>query len=124
VHFIRGQILLAQGRAQEALIEMQRETNKWMKLPGEAFAYHSLGRHQASDAALKDLIARHGSGSAYQIAEVYAYRGEADKAIEWLERAYQQHDAGLMGLKSDPLFKDLRQKPRYIELLKKMALPQ
>jgi TolB-like protein/predicted Ser/Thr protein kinase len=124
VHFIRGQILLAQGRAQEALIEMQQETIEWLKLPGEAFAYHSLGRHQASDAALKDLIARNASWSAYQIAEVYAYRGEADKAIEWLERAYQQHDSGLTGLKSDPLFKDLRQKPRYIEFLKKMTLPQ
>ena len=123
VHFIRGQILLAQGRAQEALIEMQQETSEWLKLSGEAFAYHSLGRHQASDAALKDLIARSGSGSAYQIAEVYAYRGDADKAIEWLERAYQQHDSGLTGLKSDPLFKGLHQKPSYIQLLKKMQLP-
>ena len=122
VHFIRGQILLAQGRAQEALMEMQQETSEWLKLPGEAMAYYSLGRNQASDAALKDLIARHGSESAYQVAQAYAYRGEADKAIEWLERAYQQHDSGLTALKTDPLFNNLRQNPRYLELLKKMSL--
>jgi len=68
VHFVRGQILLAQGRRQEALVEMQQETNDWLKLTGEALVYHSLGRQQASDAALKELIARHGSDAAYQIA--------------------------------------------------------
>ncbi len=116
-------ILLARGRPQEALVEMQEETNDWLKLTGEAFVYHSLGRQQASEAALKELIARYGSGAAYQVAEVYAYRGEVDKALEWLDRAYQQHDSGLTYLKTDGLFKGLHQNPRYIELLKKMALP-
>jgi len=124
VHFGLAQILLAQGRPQQALLEMQQETNGWLKLAGEAIAYYSLGRRQASEAALKELIANHGSDSAYQIAEVYAYRGEADKALEWLDRAYQQHDSGMPFLKSDGWFKGLHQNPRYIELLKKMDLPQ
>ncbi|MGO9516961.1 MAG: protein kinase domain-containing protein [Candidatus Korobacteraceae bacterium] len=123
-YFLRGQILLARGRPQEALVEMQQETNDWLKLTGEAFAYHTLGRQQASEAALRELIANHGSDSAYQVAEVYAYRGEVDKALEWLNRAYQQHDSGLMFLKTDGLFKGLHQNPRYLDLLKKMALPQ
>jgi hypothetical protein len=84
---------------------------------------HALGRHQPSEAALRELIARHGNDAAYQIAEVYAFRGETDKALEWLNRAYQQHDSGLTGLKSDGLFKGLRQNPRYIQLLRQMQLP-
>ena len=124
MHFVLGQILLAQGRPQEALVEMQREPNDWLKLPGEAMAYHSLGQQQASDTALKKLIAGNGSGSAYQVAEVYAYRGELDKALEWLERAYQQHDAGLPYVQSDALFKGLHQNPRYLQLLRKMQIPQ
>ena len=123
VHFGRGQILLARGKPQEALVEMQQETNDGLKLTGEALVYQALGRRQASDAALKELIAKHGDGAAYQVAEVYAYRGEADKAMDWLERAYQQHDSGLPSLKSDGLFKSLRQNPRYIQLLEKMQLP-
>ena len=123
VHFVRGQILLARGRPQDALPEMQQEPHEGLKLAGEAMAYHSLGRRQASEAALRKLITLHGSTGAFQIAEVYAYRGEMDKAVEWLERAYQQHDSGLPYLKSDRLFKGLHQNPGYIELLKKMALP-
>jgi eukaryotic-like serine/threonine-protein kinase len=119
-----GQILLAQGHRQEALAQMQHETADWGRLQGEAFAYYSLGRRQESDAALRELIAAHANDSAFQIAEVYGYRGEVDKAIQWLDRAYEQHDSGLIGLKLDPLFKSLHQNPRYIEILKKMRLQQ
>ena len=123
VHLVRGQILLAQGRREEALLEMQQETNEGLKLAGEAMVYHSLGRQHDSETALKELIASHANDGAYQIAEVYAYRGEVDKALDWLDRAYQQHDSGLPGLKTDGLFKGLHQNPRYIRLLQKMRLP-
>lgn len=52
----------------------------------------------------------------------YAYRGEIDKAFAWMDRAYQQRDRGLLVVKSDCLIKNLRQDPRYTELLKKMHL--
>jgi serine/threonine protein kinase/Flp pilus assembly protein TadD len=123
IHFVRGQILLARGRPQEALMEVQQEPNEGLKLAGETMAYHSLGRRQASDAALRKLVTTHGSSGAYQIAETYAYRGDTDEALDWLERAYQQHDSGLPYLKSDGLFKGLHQNPRYIQLLEKMKLP-
>jgi hypothetical protein len=58
----------------------------------------------------------------YQIAEVYAFRGEADKAFQWLDRALQQRDPGAPELKTGPLMKSLRQDRRYPELLKKMRL--
>ena len=45
--------------------------------------------------------------AAYQIAEVYAYRGDKDKAFEWLDRARRQRDAGLAGLREDPLLTNL-----------------
>jgi hypothetical protein len=76
------------------------------------------GRPKESDTALKQLIKIRPSGWAYQIAEVYAYRGEVDKAFDWMDRAYQQRDRGLLVVKSDWLVKNLRQDPRYTELLK------
>jgi hypothetical protein len=57
------------------------------------------------------------------IAEVYAYRGEADRAFEWLERAHAQRDGGLAETKGDPLLKSLERDPRYAAFLKKMRLP-
>ncbi len=50
--------------------------------------------------------------AAFQIAEIYAYRGETDKAFEWLERAYKQRDGGLSQMKGDPLLRSLERDPR------------
>jgi TolB-like protein/DNA-binding winged helix-turn-helix (wHTH) protein len=123
LHLTRGQILLSEGRPQEALAEMENDTGEWQKLSGESLAYYALGRREKSDGALQKLIATHRTDCAYQIAEVYAYRGEADEAFEWLDRAYRQRDPGTPELKSDPLMRSLRQDRRYAELLKKMHLP-
>jgi TolB-like protein/DNA-binding winged helix-turn-helix (wHTH) protein/Flp pilus assembly protein TadD len=123
VHADLGEILLAEGKPQKALAEIEKEPNDWQKLTDQAIAYHSLGRVQDSNAALAELVAKHRTDSAYQIAEVYAYRGESDKSFEWLERAYKQRDAGLPDIKVDPLLRALRHDPRYTELLKKMHLP-
>jgi tetratricopeptide (TPR) repeat protein len=122
-HLIRGQILLAQGRPQQALAEMEQEPGAGWKLFGESLAYHKLGRSHDSEAALSKVIAEHEKDWAYQIADVYAYRGESDKAFEWLDRAYRQRDGGLMFVKIDPLLTGLRQDPRYTDVLKKMHLP-
>jgi tetratricopeptide (TPR) repeat protein len=123
VHYVLGKILIAEARPQQALAEIEKEPSEWGKLTGQALAYHALGREQDSTAALGELIAKHDSDSAFQIAEVYAFRGEPDNAFEWLERAYKQRDAGLPEIKTDPLFKRLRHDSRYTVLLKRMSLP-
>jgi len=123
LHLTRGQILLSEGRPQEALAEMENDTGEWQKLSGVSLAYYALGRREKSDGALQELIATHQTDCAYQIAEVYAYRGEADKAFKWLDRAYRQRDPGTPELKSDPLMRSLRQDRRYTDLLKRMRLP-
>jgi TolB-like protein/Tfp pilus assembly protein PilF len=122
-HLIRGQILIAQGKPQQGLAEIEKEPSEWGKLTGEVMVYHALSREQDSNAALAGFIAKNGTDAAYQIAQVYAFRAESDKSFEWLERAYKQRDGGLSGIKTDPLFKNLRHDPRYTELLKKMRLP-
>jgi tetratricopeptide (TPR) repeat protein len=103
-HLIRGRILLAQGRPQWALAEIEQETDGALKLGGEALVYHSLGRPQDSDGALQKLIAiaTRQQEETYLIATVYAFRGESDKAFEWLDRAYRQRDVSLLFVKIDP----------------------
>lgn len=123
LHLTFAKIFLAQNQPQQALAEMEKETGDWEKLSGESLAYFAVGRRQDSDASLNKLIARHQNDGAYQIAEVYAYRGETDKAFKWLERAYRQHDPGTQDLKTGLLVKGLRQDPRYAALLTKMRLP-
>jgi tetratricopeptide (TPR) repeat protein len=123
VHLTLDKILIAKGKSQQALAEIEKEPSEWGKFTGQALAYYALGREQDSNAALAGLIARYRTDAAYQIAQVYAYRGESGQSFEWLEHAYKQRDPGLPEINSDPLFKNLRHDPRYIELLKKMRLP-
>jgi hypothetical protein len=78
---------------------------------------------QAADAALADLLAKAREGFAYQIAEVYAVRGEKDKAFEWLQISFNDRDAGMLSLLVDPLLRSLRDDPRYKNLLAKLGLP-
>jgi hypothetical protein len=61
---------------------------------------------------------------AYQISYVYAGRNDQTKAIEWLERAYQIRDTGLVSLKDDPMLKNLQRDPRFMSLLRRMNLPE
>jgi len=81
LHSLLGRVYLAQSRPQEALSEAERETIPEFRLQGLALAYHALARKQESDRALAELIAKYKANSAYQIAEVYAFRGETDAAF-------------------------------------------
>ena len=114
---------LAQGRAAEALQLAELEALPEFRLVGIALAQHTLGRKEASDAALAQLIERHGNECAYQIAETYAWRGEPDRVFEWLDRAYAQRDPGLGLTSSDPFFRPVHDDPRWLPFLKKMGFP-
>ena len=116
-------VYLTQNKAKAALEEMEREKGPFRRRYGFALAYHALGRKQEADRALGELLEKHKERAAYQIAEVYAFRGEKDKAFEWLELAYAQRDGGLSEIKGDPLLKSLESDHRYAAFLKKMRLP-
>jgi TolB-like protein/DNA-binding winged helix-turn-helix (wHTH) protein len=122
-NFTRGLVFIAQGMPLQALAATEKEQSEWAKLTVQALADRALGREQDSRAALTELIAKHATDSAFQVAEVYASRGEPDSAFAWLGRAYEQRDTGLIMIKTDPLLNGLRHDQRYIELLKKMRLP-
>jgi hypothetical protein len=57
------------------------------------------------------------------VALTYACRGQADLAIEWLEKARVKHPRMMAGVKGHPYLHSIRADPRYVELLKKMNLP-
>ena len=123
-HLFLGRTLLLQGKADAALREMQQESEEVWRLSGLPLAFHALGRRSESDAALAVLKAKHAGEAAYQIGEVHAFRGEADLAFEWLERAYDQRDGGLSDIKSDRLMRGLVDDPRYKAFLRKLKLPE
>ena len=120
--YLAGLVALAQGRAPAALAAFEREPPGLWRLQGEALAYHAMGRADASDAALARMTERFGGDSAFQVAEVHAFRGDNDAAMAWLERAYGQRDGGLSEVRGDPLLRGLQPDPRYRAFLARMGL--
>jgi len=123
-HYFLGVALLAEGRAPEALTEMQREPYVGAKLAGLVVVYHALHRNPEAEAALARLEAQHANDHAMGVAESCAYIGQTDKAFQWLKRAYVQKDPDLWLVKGDPLLESLDGDPRFKALLRKMSLPE
>ena len=98
-----GYALLVQGDPQAALVAIQKESSVWKQiyLP---MAYYALGRTADSDAALAELIDKYAEGSAYNIASVLSFRGEADRAFEWLGKAVQYKTLASRISQSHPSF--------------------
>jgi TolB-like protein len=123
-HYTLGGVLLVRGQPDAALTEFSKETVDAARLGGSAMAYFALGRRVESDVALSKLLESHAEHYAFRIAQVYGFRGEADEALKWLDRAYQEKDSGgLPVIKGDPMFKKIEGDPRFRAFLKKMNLP-
>ncbi|MGH2569196.1 MAG: tetratricopeptide repeat protein, partial [Bacteroidota bacterium] len=121
-HIYIGRTKLLQGKPEMALAEMQQETGEGFRTFGMALAYHALGRKKEANEVLNDFVSKYQNNWKYLIAEIYAYRGEKDTGMQWLEKAYKEKDSWLFWLKGDPLLKNLESDPRYAALLKKMGL--
>jgi TolB-like protein len=121
----RWQVLVAvqRGDGETALREAQLEPDGAIRSFELALAQYIRGDHKAADAALADLIANSRDSLAYQIAQVYAVRHEVDKAFEWLQIAFDNHDGGMPSLLVDPLLRGLRDDLRYKNLVVKVGLP-
>jgi Flp pilus assembly protein TadD len=119
-----GVLQLVEGNAQDALATFRRSGLEFARLYGIALAAYTLKEPKASQQALDELIAKHAAEAAYQVADVYAWRGEKAPAFEWLERSYAQQDGGLTTIKYDPLVDSLRGDARYRALLRKLKLPE
>lgn len=122
-HLALGTLDLLEGRLQDALAEFQKDSDEVYRQAGEAKVEHSRGREKESNLVLNALIAKHGENSPYAIAGVYAWRGERDKAFEWLDRSYIRGDSDIAAIKRDPLMAGLRGDPSYRALLKRLKLP-
>ncbi len=120
-HYLLGTALLLKGDAQGALAEIEQETSEIWKMEGLPMAYHALGRKADSDAALAALIAKNEKDGPYNVAYNYAFRGEADKAFEWLDKAVEYGDPGLSDIVTENLFDKIRADPRWLAFLHKVG---
>ena len=120
-HYRIGEALLHKGDPEGALKEIMNESMEGFRLIGQAMACHALGRATEADAALTWLIDRYEEAAAYNIAYVYAFRGESDQAFQWLDRAAQYNDPGLLNIAANSLFASLYDDPRWLPFLQSIG---
>lgn len=121
MHYDLGATMLLRGDQEAALAAMLQEPDEGWRLTGLALAYHALGQVSASDAALSELTKKHEKSWSSTIARVYAFRGEADRAFEWLDRAVAYHDTAVVNFPVEPFLSNLHDDPRWLPFLRKIG---
>ena len=116
-----GMALMLKGDATAALAEIEQEKIESWRMYGLPIVYCALGRKADADAALNALIAKYEKDSAYNIAYVYAFCGNADKAFEWLYKAVAYQDPGLAEIVTENLFDKIHSDPRWLPFLRKIG---
>ncbi len=122
-NFLLGNRLLMEGKVDEAVAHYKHAPEQF-RMTGMAMAEFTRGNDAASRQLLAALEKDFAVGFAYQIAQVYAWRGEKDQAFAWLERGVPIHDAGLVRLPFDPAMDPLRKDPRFAALVTKLGIPK
>jgi eukaryotic-like serine/threonine-protein kinase len=124
---VLGDALWKKGRYDEALEEyklMSGTGSETLRLMENEL------RRAGPRAALKanaDFVASRvkttGRGNPFGVAGAYAEAGERDLAFEWLERAYAERTPQLLHVVAFPDFDDLREDPRYEDLIRRIGIP-
>ena len=120
-HAMLAQVLLERGKLQESLKEARAEADPGSRLVQTAKALHGLGRHAESEQDLQNLMANYVPGYETSLADIYVYRGDADKAFVWLERALRSDDPQIVVVHTAPMFAKLHKDPRWLPFLRKMG---
>lgn len=118
-----ARIPLQKGDIEAASAALEKETDPTILQYFRPNIYWLQGREEDADAALKQAIEQFGDINAYAIAQMYVVRGDLDRAFEWLEKAYEQKNTGLLEIVAEPLFKNLCGDPRFDAFMRRMNMP-
>jgi TolB-like protein/DNA-binding winged helix-turn-helix (wHTH) protein/Tfp pilus assembly protein PilF len=126
--FMLGQVYELKGMYPEAIAEHEKA---WLsggnpdQLGHLGHAYAKAGNRAKAYEIIERLKrAEQGYLHVYEIAFIYAGLGQKDQAFEWLDKAYQQRDRGLLFLKTDHCLGPLRSDPRFQDLLRRLNFPE
>jgi serine/threonine-protein kinase len=124
-----GLSYLASGDGPKA-VESLRKSNEIMgsvpfSLGRLGFSLASTGHRGEAERLLQELGARRDRGyyPAFPIAEIELGLGNAEAALDWLERAVEERHTGWYLPAADPVWNTIRATPRFRALMMLMNLP-
>ena len=121
--YLLGLTRLVTHSEELALATMAEESDEGLRMAGLALARFAMDDRNSSNEALDRIRHSESKTRHYAVAVAYAFRGQHDDAIDWLELAYEHRDGDLVFLVVDPLLEDLRSTARWKQLIEKLGLP-
>ena len=128
-YWILGLLLRKMGRYELAITEGE----KGVKLSGGsslmcaalAQTFATAGRRKKATQILDDLtkLTKQKYVAPYFFAGIHIGLGEDNRAMEYLEKAYEEHSHWLIYLHVDPSMDGLRSNPRFQDVLRSVGLP-
>lgn len=118
------------GLYEKAIAEFQKGINLHgeasFKLSGLGYTYAVSGNRRDAQRVLERSkeLSQKLYVPATHIAVIYAGLGEKEQAFQWLEKAYNERDEGLIYLNVAPVWGSLRSDPRFHDLVRRVGLPQ
>src|SRR5216683_1569937 len=127
---VLGQAYEQKGLYQQAIVELQKaaaishDSPPMLGALGHAFGV--AGNKAEADKLLGQLLEQSKKQyvSPFYVSIVYAGLHENEKAMDWLEKAYEDRSNAIIFLKVDPDFDGLRSNPRFQALLRRLALQE
>ncbi len=116
-------VQVLRGHAAAAVDLAKQETDRFWRTYALAITHYANGDRAEADAALKLLLDDYADSGAFQIAQVYAQRKEADKVFEWLDHGFTTHDPGVTTLRYAAFVSGYSADPRFAAFCKKLGLP-
>jgi tetratricopeptide (TPR) repeat protein len=113
---------LAEGRQ---VAELRHDPDQLSVVEAAERGQASGGRHGMLAAKLEAemKLQRSGRAAAYSLAETSGLLGENQKAMEYLEESFTNHEPSILGARLSPAFAELHRDPRFQGLLAKIGLP-
>jgi serine/threonine protein kinase/tetratricopeptide (TPR) repeat protein len=128
-YWILGLVYRITGRYELAVTAGEKGVNlsggSPMMRAALAHTYGMSGRAKDALQVLDDLtkLANHKYVAPHFLAGIHIGLGGNDRAIEYLEKSYQEHSHWLIYLHMDPSMDALRSNPRFQDLLRRVGLP-
>lgn len=128
-HWYLGMAYIAKGYENAAIDELQKAINlggsNSQYVGSLAAALAAGGRTAEARDLIPRLVSMGGdSATSYQLSLIYLSLGDKNRALDFLEKAYEEHAFQLCMAKSQPYLDPLRSEPRFIALIQRLNFPK
>ncbi|MBO3116159.1 tetratricopeptide repeat protein [Winogradskyella sp. DF17] len=124
LHYMKSIVYLAQNKTEKALEEIKQETHPFFSLYGRNYIYFAIGETAKADKLFEEFLEKESETDPANVADLYAFRGNHDKAFEFLEKAVAIKDPVLLEVLTYPASRTMSNDPRWKNLIKKINLPR